>query len=809
MSGRDTEIQVDFNVSGVEQVERGDKALDKLDETAKKADGGITGLGERMTAFGGQMQATGANITAAGTAMATTFGAGALAMGAALGSSVSVAMDFESQLSRVGAIADATAPQMDALRSSALDLGASTSKSASEVALAQENLAALGFTVDDIIGAMPGVISAAEASGADMAQTADIMASAINIFGLEASEATRVADILAQTANVSAADINDMGYALKYAGPVASQLGVSMEELSASIGIMTNAGLDGSSAGTALRAGLLSLLNPSEENSKMMSAMGIEMTDANGKFIGLSGVVENLSSSMEGMTDAQKTATLASLVGTEASSGFLSLMSAGPAEIDKFTKSLEGSAGASGTAATRMMDNLKGSVEEMSGAFESAQIAIGSALSPALRGLADTATGVINKFNSLSPATQKMIAFGAAGAVAFMALVAVLGIFLVVIGNVVMAVGAISTVLGGLITTYGSLGAAASAILGPIGLVIGVLVALGATFYLLWTRSETFRNGVITLWESLKSQFMTALNTVVSSFQALGAQLLAWWQTNGTMIMAAVQNVVNYIVLVFQTWLPVFQGIWAVASAIVSTAWSIITALISGAISVITGIITFFAAVFTGNWSAAYDAVASIVSAGATFWTTVIDSAMNLISSIVSTVLDTVYQTFQNIWNNITGFLEGIDLYSIGSDIMSGLLNGIADMGESVLKKAQDIASNIASTVAGVLGVKSPSRVMMEIGMWTSAGMAIGMEEGAPMVEKSSAMVADSAIFAPPTRPVSNTSSTSTSSTVNRPEITININGGGNATEIASNVRSELEDWFASLGSVSPRSIEV
>ncbi|MBR2679243.1 MAG: hypothetical protein IKE23_00500, partial [Exiguobacterium sp.] len=319
----------------------------------------------------------------------------------------------------------------------------------------------------------------------------------------------------------------------------------------------------------------------------------------------------------------------------------------------------------------------------------------------------------------------------------------------------------------------------------------------------------TFRNGVISLWESLKSQFMTALNTVVSSFQALGAQLLAWWQTNGTMTMAAVQNVVNYIVLVFQTWLPVFQGIWAVASAVVSTAWSIITALISGAISVITGIITFFAAVFTGNWSAAYDAVASIVSAGATFWTTVIDSALNLISSIVSTVLDTVYQTFQNIWNNITGFLEGIDLYSIGSDIMTGLMNGIVDMGASVLKSAQDIASNIASTVAGVLGVKSPSRVMMEIGMWTSAGMAIGMEEGAPMVEKSSATVADSAIFAPPTRSVSNSSSTSTSSTVNRPEITININGGGNATEIASNVRSELEDWFASLGSVSPRSIEV
>ena len=167
--------------------------------------------------------------------MATTFGAAGTAIAAGLGLAVNKSMDFESQVSRVGAIAGATGSELDALRQSALELGASTSKSASEVAVAQENLAALGFTATDIISAMPGVISAAESSGADMAQTAEVMASALNIFGLEAAESTRVADILAQTANVSAADINDMGYALKYAGPVAANLGVSMEELSGQV----------------------------------------------------------------------------------------------------------------------------------------------------------------------------------------------------------------------------------------------------------------------------------------------------------------------------------------------------------------------------------------------------------------------------------------------------------------------------------------------------------------------------------------------------------------------------------------------
>lgn len=149
------------------------------------------------------------------------------------------AMDFEAKMDRVGAISGATATEMDAMTESAMKLGASTSKSASEVAVGMENMAAMGFDANEIIGAMPGIISAAEASGADMAQTADVVAASLNIWGMEASKASKVADILAQTANQSAADITDMQYALKYAGPPGAALGVTLEELSASIGIMT------------------------------------------------------------------------------------------------------------------------------------------------------------------------------------------------------------------------------------------------------------------------------------------------------------------------------------------------------------------------------------------------------------------------------------------------------------------------------------------------------------------------------------------------------------------------------------------
>lgn len=325
-------------------------------------------------------------------AFATTGAVTATAVAsAAFAKSINTAADFEAQMSRVGAIAGANTTQMDQLSASAIKLGASTSKSATEVAQGMENMAAMGFSANEILGAMPGVISAAEASGADMAQTADVVSSSLNIFGLKASEATRVADILAQTANQSAANITDMQYALKYAGPPADSLGMSLEETSAAIGIMTNAGMEGEQAGTTLRAALLGLLDPSEENSKMMSKMGIQITDSKKNFVGLSKLIENLSKSMEGQTDTQKAATLSTLVGKEAVSGMISLMKAGPSTIDKMTKSLENSAGASAEVSKKMKDNFAGAKDQIFGAFESAQIAFATPILPVLQ---DTFNGV-------------------------------------------------------------------------------------------------------------------------------------------------------------------------------------------------------------------------------------------------------------------------------------------------------------------------------------------------------------------------------------------------------------------------------
>ena len=444
--------------------------LNEVTEELRIQSSAWTQNGERMQAFGNQLTSVGDKMTGVGKKMSMAITAPIVAAGTA---SVKMAADFEAQMDRVGAIAGATADEMDQLSESALELGANTSKSASEVAIGMENMAAMGFTTNEILGAMPGIISAAEASGADMAQTADVVAAALNSFSLEAKEASRVADVLAQSANQSAADITDLQYAFKYAAPIANSLGISMEELAASVGIMSDAGIKGEQAGTTLRGGLIALLKPAEKTSQMMDAMGITVEDAEGKFVGLSGLIKNISEALKDQTDVQKLASLATIVGTEAASGFLTLMQAGPQKIDKMTKSLENSAGVSAETAAKMKDNLKGAIEELGGSIETASITIGNKLIPSIRKGSEYIQDLVEKFSALSPEAQKNILV--MGGVA-----AAIGPVLVVSGTLIKSIGTIITAAGTMSTAIGAAGSAFTVLAGPIGWTVAGIAVLTA-----------------------------------------------------------------------------------------------------------------------------------------------------------------------------------------------------------------------------------------------------------------------------------------------------------------------------------------
>ncbi|MBG1520820.1 phage tail tape measure protein [Staphylococcus aureus] len=373
------------------------KLASQADVMSKK----FSSIGDKMTSLGRTMTM--------GVSTPITLG---------LGAALKTSADFEGQMSRVGAIAQASSKDLKSMSNQAVDLGAKTSKSANEVAKGMEELAALGFNAKQTMEAMPGVISAAEASGAEMATTATVMASAINSFGLKASDANHVADLLARSANDSAADIQYMGDALKYAGTPAKALGVSIEDTSAAIEVLSNSGLEGSQAGTALRASFIRLANPSKNTAKEMKKLGIHLSDAKGQFVGMGELIRQFQDNMKGMTREQKLATVATIVGTEAASGFLALIEAGPDKINSYSKSLKNSNGESKKAADLMKDNLKGALEQLGGAFESLAIEVGKDLTPMIRAGAEGLTKLVDGFTHLPGWVRKasvgLALFGAA-----------------------------------------------------------------------------------------------------------------------------------------------------------------------------------------------------------------------------------------------------------------------------------------------------------------------------------------------------------------------------------------------------------
>lgn len=343
-----------------------------------------------------------------------TIGAAALAkqmydLGA---SAIQVGMDFDKGMSEVKAVAEASAKDFEAMRKQAIQLGADTTKSAKEVSAGQLELAKSGMSAKEAMAAIPGAINASTASGEEMSVAVSVMTSALNGFQLKASESAHVADVLAMAANKSKADINDMGYAFKYAATPAKALGITLEETSAATMIMTNAGLAGEQAGTSLRSALISLAKPSEDAGKKLDVLGVAITNNKGNMRPFASIMNELRDKTDKMGNAQKLAALSTIFGTEAATGMLSILDSAPGTMEKFTKSLKESDGASKKAADTMTDNLAGSVEEFKGSIESAAVSVSDILKPTVREGTEALTDLVGGFNDLSPSAKSMAVWG-------------------------------------------------------------------------------------------------------------------------------------------------------------------------------------------------------------------------------------------------------------------------------------------------------------------------------------------------------------------------------------------------------------
>lgn len=343
----------------------------------------------------------------------TALGAGA-AITAGIGMAVKKYADFDAAMSNVKAATHASAQDMELLRNAAIKAGADTAYSGEEAARGIEELAKAGVSTKDILnGGLNGALALAAAGQMDVGDAAEVAASAMTQFGLKGSDVGHVADLLAAGAGKAQGSVGDLGAALNQSGLVASQAGISIEEATGTLAAFASAGLVGSDAGTSFKTMLQRLQNPSKEAKATMDDLGISMYDSKGNFVGMANLAEQLKTSMEGLTPAQRDAAMATIFGSDAVRAANVLYAQGGAGIQDWINKVNDTGYAAETAAAKQ-DNLRGDLEKLGGAFDTVFLKSGSGMNDFLRTMTQGFTNLVEIVGQVpAPVLGTVTAIGA------------------------------------------------------------------------------------------------------------------------------------------------------------------------------------------------------------------------------------------------------------------------------------------------------------------------------------------------------------------------------------------------------------
>lgn len=364
----------------------------------------------------GVIDAATAPISALASAAKNPVVQGASLIGASFGvaESVNSFQDFESMMSQVKAISGATGQEFDDLTAKAQEMGATTKFTATESAEAFNYMAMAGWKPQQMIDGISGIMSLAAASGEDLASTSDIVTDALTAFGLKAGDSGHFSDVLAKASASANTNVGEMGEAFKYVASVAGAMKYNVEDTSLALGLMSNAGVHASMAGTALKTSIANMAAPTDSMAAAMDKYGISLTDGEGNMKSLKGVMDNLRSSLGGLSETEKTAAASTIFGKEAMSGMLAIINASEEDYNNLSSAIGNSKDAAQDMADTMLDNLKGSFTLMQSAIEGTENAFGKRLSPYLRGIAggitDMMPEITNGINAVMDVVDDKIA---------------------------------------------------------------------------------------------------------------------------------------------------------------------------------------------------------------------------------------------------------------------------------------------------------------------------------------------------------------------------------------------------------------
>ncbi|EOT3724228.1 phage tail tape measure protein, partial [Escherichia coli] len=466
---------------------------------------------------------------------------GALAIGAAAaggyaaGRFLQPALGFGKEMSRVQALTriDKNSPQFKALREQALKLGSETQFTASDAASGQSFLAMAGFTPQAIQAALPGVLNMALAGGVELGETADIGSNILTQFNLTADQMDRVGDTLTAAFTRTNTDLRALGETMKYTGPVAAKLGISLEEAAAMAGMLANNGLRGSDAGTAMRASLSRLASPPKAAADALKELGVSVADARGKMRPMEDVLLDLYKATQKYGQVDQVSFFKDIAGEEAFVGLQTLVAAaGSGELQKLTRELQGARGEADRVAKVMADNLDGDLKNLDSAWEGLRIRISDLVDGPLRSVTQWLTRVLEKITSLAQAhpvlTRQLLIAGGA----LLAMTATIGSLSLVIGvlygklatlrlgfdiltrsmNVVRVLPALWGMLTGSVSL---LGGAIGALFSPVGLIVAALAGAAVLIWKYWDPIRAFFAGVF-------SGIMERLTPLRETFERFG-----------------------------------------------------------------------------------------------------------------------------------------------------------------------------------------------------------------------------------------------------------------------------------------------
>ena len=687
-------------------------------------------------------------------------GGAATAVTALGGAAIKVGSDFESGMSQVQAVSGASGEALEELKEKAKEMGTKTKFSATEAAEAMNYMAMAGWKTEDMLSGIDGIMNLAAASGEDLAATSDIVTDALTAFGLSAADSTHFADILAAASSNANTNVGLMGETFKYVAPLAGSLGYSAEDTATAIGLMANAGIKGSQAGTALRSIMTRLAKPTKESQEAMDALGLSITDSSGKMKPLSDIVADMREGFSGLTEDEKASYAAMLGGQEAMSGLLAIVNASDKDFEKLSGAINDCNGSAAEMAEIMQDNLQGQITILQSGLEGLGVSLYETMQDMAKDVVKEAQGMVQQLQDAFNEDGFQGLFGAFGSVLAQIVQRIAEAAPTVIEAAVSLVksfcdglknapgvgdsgaGLITSLVTGLMSCVGEIWTTAIVLIGKLAegiaaalptlitqaaaivtdmamaLVNNLPALVDAAVQLVMGLVQGLVDGTPVLLEGAIQLFMAILDALPVIIEQL-LQALPGLIT--TIIDFFVENLPVIVDGAVQLLMGIIDAIPVIIQAIVNNLPQIITALVNGLVSALPQLLEAAVTLLMAIIQAIPDIVVAIADNLPQIITAIAAGLADAIPLIFTTAKDLLWQIIKAVPEVVSGLAAAVP--NIISGIVNGLIGGIGAVKDAALA----LGSSILDGIKGFFGIHSPSTVMTEQGDYLVQGLINGI----------------------------------------------------------------------------------